>query len=186
MTPIAEATDQPSEGDPGATRTGRPGRPVGFGHVGFQVSDLERSRAYYRDVVGLVEIERLTRDEPYLSQVTGYPDVRLEIALLEEPATGTVLELVEYPRGLGAPIDPATANPGTGHVCFIVDDVDAIHSRALAAGHGSVNPPVTPTAGRWVGGRSVYLLDPDGIRVELVQLGPASSPRADGGGASQG
>jgi lactoylglutathione lyase len=172
MTAIAESTGQPSEPDPEAARRERPGRMIGFGHVGFQVSDIERSRAYYRDVIGLTEIERLTRDEPYLSQVTGYRGVRLEIALLAEPVTGTILELVEYPEGLGRPIDPATANPGTGHVCFIVDDVDAIHARAIAAGHGSVNPPVTPTAGRWVGGRSVYLLDPDGIRVELVQLGP--------------
>jgi lactoylglutathione lyase len=150
----------------------RAGRTVGFGHVGFQVSDLERSRAYYRDVIGLDEVDRLTRDEPYLSQVTGYDGVSLEIALLAERTTGVLLELVEYPAGLGTPVDPATANPGTGHVCFIVDDVDAIHARAVAAGHRSVNPPVTPTAGRWVGGRSVYLLDPDGIRVELVQLGP--------------
>jgi catechol 2,3-dioxygenase-like lactoylglutathione lyase family enzyme len=111
------------------TATNGPGRTVGFGHAGVQVSDLERSRSYYRDIIGLVELERLTRDEPYLSQVTGYDGVRLEIALLVEPATGVILELVEYPAGLGRPIDPATANPGTGHVCFIVDDVDAIHAR---------------------------------------------------------
>jgi uncharacterized protein YciI len=53
--------------------------------------------------------------------------------------------------------------------------VDAIHARALAAGYGAVNPPVTPTAGRWTGGRSVYLKDPDGIRVELVQRGPVAA-----------
>jgi lactoylglutathione lyase len=121
--------------------TGMIGRTVGFGHAGFQVRDLERSRRYYRDIIGLQEIERLTRDEPYLSQA----------------------------------VDPATANPGTGHICFIVDDVDAIHARAVSAGYGSVNPPVTPTAGRWIAGRSVYLLDPDGIRVELVQLGPQAT-----------
>lgn len=150
-------------------------RTIGFGHVGFQVSDLDRSVAYYRDVIGLELVDRLVRDEAYLSQVTGYPDVRLEIALLVERESRVMLELVRYPDGLGSPVDPATANPGTGHVCFIVDDVDAIHARALAAGHGSVNPPVTPTAGMWTGGRSVYLKDPDGIRVELVQRGPGAS-----------
>jgi catechol 2,3-dioxygenase-like lactoylglutathione lyase family enzyme len=157
--------------------TGRnTGQTTGFGHVGFQVSNVERSRAYYRDIIGLIDVERITRDEPYLSAVTGYEGVRLEIALLVERTSGVVLELVEYPAELGRPIDPATANPGTGHVCFIVDDVDAVYERATGAGFGSVNPPVTPTAGRWIGGRSVYLLDPDGIRVELVQLGPAGAP----------
>ncbi len=150
-----------------------PGRPVGFGHVGFQVSHLDRSIRYYRDIIGLELVDRLTRDEPYLGQVTGYAGVVLDIALLVEPTSRTLLELIRYPDGLGSPIDPATANPGTGHLCIVVDDVDAIHARAIAAGYGAVNPPVTPTSGMWTGGRSVYLLDPDGIRVELVQRGPA-------------
>ena len=151
----------------------RSGRTLEFGHVGFHVADLERSAAYYRDVIGLELVDRLTRDEPYLSQVTGYPGVSLEIALLVEADSRVMLELIEYPAGLGRAIDTSTANPGTAHVCFVVDDVDAIYERALAAGHGAVNPPVTPTKGMWVGGRSVYLRDPDGIRVELVQRGPA-------------
>jgi lactoylglutathione lyase len=154
------------------------GRTVAFGHVGVQVSDLERSRTYYRDVIGLTEIEHLVRDEPYLEQVTGYPGVTLAISLLREPSSGTILEVLEYRGVERTPIDPATANPGTGHMCFVVDDVDAVYARALAAGHGAVNPPVTPTAGRWIGGRIVYLLDPDGFRVELVQPGPAAVTQA--------
>lgn len=151
------------------------GRTVAFGHVGLQVSDLDRSIAYYRDVIGLRLLERLLREDAYLKVVTGYPDVTLDIAVLAEPVSGTLLELLQYLGTSGTPIDPQTANPGTGHVCFQVDDVDTIHARARAAGHGAVNDPVTPTAGRWAGGRSVYLMDPDGIRVELVQRGPVSS-----------
>ena len=33
----------------------------------------------------------------------------------------------------------------------------------------SVSPPVTPTIGPNKGGRAVYLIDPDGFRVELIQ-----------------
>lgn len=154
--------------------TTAPGRTVAFGHVGFQVSDLERSRRYYLDVIGLEEVQRMIREEPYLSDVTGYPGARLDISLLQEPNSGVLLELIEYLNVEGTAVDTATANPGTGHVCFEVDDVDAIHARAIAAGHGTVNPPTTPTAGHWIGGRSVYLKDPDGIRVELVQLGPGA------------
>ena len=71
------------------------GRTLAFGHVGFQVRDLDRSMEYYRDVIGLELLDRLIRDEPYLSQVTGYPDVRLDIALLVEPDSRIMLELVE-------------------------------------------------------------------------------------------
>lgn len=151
------------------------GRTIAFGHVGLQVADLDRSVAYYRDVIGLRLLERLTRDDAYLKVVVGYPEVTLDVAVLVEPASGALLELLQYLGTHGTPVDPATANPGTAHVCFQVDDVDAIWERAAAAGYGSVNPPVTPTAGRWAGGRSVYLVDPDGIRVELVQRGPAGT-----------
>jgi len=149
--------------------TARPGRTIGFAHVGVQVTDIERSVAWYRDVIGLEVTDRLVRDEAYLGVVTGYPGVVLAIALLREPTSGVMLELLEYRNAPRRAVDPSTANPGTGHMAFEVDDVDAIHARALAAGHGAVNPPVTPSAGRWVGGRSVYLLDPDGYRVELLR-----------------
>lgn len=155
------------------------GRTVAFGHVGLQVADLDRSVAYYRDVIGLHLLERVRRDDAYLRVVTGYPGVTLDIAVLVEPASGALLELLQYLDVAGTPVDPATANSGTGHVCFQVDDVDAIWARATAAGYGAVNPPVTPTAGRWTGGRSVYLMDPDGIRVELVQRGPAAAPTGE-------
>lgn len=150
------------------------GRTIAFGHVGLQVSDLDRSIAYYRDVIGLRLLERLVREDAYLKVVTGYPEVTLDVAVLVEPASGALLELLRYLGTHGTSVDPQTANPGTSHVCFQVDDVDAIHARALAAGYGAVNDPVTPTAGRWEGGRSVYLKDPDGIRVELVQRGPGT------------
>lgn len=143
--------------------------PIAFGHVGLQVADLERSRAYYRDVIGLVEIERSIRRDAYLQEVTGYPGVKLDIALFLEPQSNVLLELLEYVGVPRAAVDTSTANPGTAHVCFQVSDVDAVYDRALAAGYRSVNRPVTPTSGRWAGGRSVYLLDPDAIRVELVQ-----------------
>lgn len=145
------------------------GQTLAFGHVGLQVSDVAASTRFYRDVIGLVEVENLVRDEAYLGIVTGYPAVQLAVSLLVEPVSGTLLELLEYRGVERKAIDPSTANPGTAHVCFVVDDVDAIHRRAMAAGHNAVNQPVTPTSGRWTGGRSVYLLDPDSIRVELVQ-----------------
>mgnify|MGYP001823483378 CR=1 FL=1 len=147
-------------------------RPVAFGHIGLHVSDMERSISFYRDVIGLDEVERRIRDESYLGTLTGYPGLRLDTCLLVEPSSGLMLELLVLLTSKGEAVEPATANPGTAHICFITDGTDAIYQRALDAGYEAVNEPVTPTAGRWKGGRSVYLLDPDRIRVELVQPGP--------------
>lgn len=149
--------------------TSEPGRPVAFGHVGLHVSDLERSIRFYVDIVGLDEVERRIRDEPYLGTLTGYPGLRMDTCLVVDPASGLMMELIEVLSASGTPAEPGTADPGTAHICFIVDDVDAIYRRAIDAGHTSVHEPVTPTGGRWKGGRSVYLLDPDRIRIEIVR-----------------
>ena len=66
-------------------------------------------------------------------------------------------------------MDTRTANPGTAHIAFFVDDLDTLYAELVARGVGSVSPPVTPTIGPNEGGRAVYLIDPDGIRVELIQ-----------------
>jgi lactoylglutathione lyase len=155
--------------------TPKPGHTVGFVHVGLQVSDLERSRRFYRDIIGLVELERQVRGDPYLGHVTGYRGVELHISMMQEPASGIVVKLLEYRGYTGTAVDTATVNPGTAHVSLQVDDVDIIHARAIAAGHSAVNDPVTPTSGPWLGGRGVYLIDPDGIRIELMQRGPTPS-----------
>ena len=148
-----------------------PGRPVGFGHVGLHVSDIERSIRFYRDVIGLDEVERRIRDEAYLGTLTGYRDLRMDTCLLVDETSGLMLEVLEVLSTTGTPAEPGTADPGTAHICFIVDDVDLIYRRAIDAGYEAVHEPITPTAGRWKGGRSVYLLDPDRIRGEIVQPG---------------
>jgi len=75
------------------------------------------------------------------------------------------------PRGSGekAPVDTRTANPGTAHMAFFTDDCEGLYADLTAKGVRSVSPPVTPTIGPNTGGRAVYMIDPDGIRVEFIQ-----------------
>jgi lactoylglutathione lyase len=68
-----------------------------------------------------------------------------------------------------SPVDTRTANPGTAHVAFYVDDLDALFAELRGRGVKAVSEPVTPTIGPNKGGRAVYMIDPDGIRVELIQ-----------------
>ena len=143
---------------------------VGCEHIGIQVRDLERSIRFYEDHLGLQCVLRGTRSEPYVQRVVGYyPDVTLELAELAIPGTDVRLEIVEYRGVARAPIDPATANPGTVHFSLFVDDIDGMYERLTAAGVEFVSEVQTSTAGPLAGGRVVYMKDPDGIRVELVQ-----------------
>jgi catechol 2,3-dioxygenase-like lactoylglutathione lyase family enzyme len=143
---------------------------VGCEHIGIQVRDLERSIRFYEDHLGFECVLRGTRSEPYVQRVVGYyPDVTLELAELAIPGTEVRLEIVEYRGVAGAPIDPATANPGTVHFSLFVDDIDGMYERLTAEGVEFVSEVQTSTAGPLAGGRVVYMKDPDGIRVELVQ-----------------
>ena len=58
---------------------------AGILHTGLTVSDLDRSIAFYRDLLGLELITQWDSRQPYLRTVVGYPDAELRIALLRLP-----------------------------------------------------------------------------------------------------
>jgi lactoylglutathione lyase len=137
-------------------------------HTGIQVADLERSIAFYRDILGFELIFRWNPQAEYIGVIVGYPDVDLHAAILRPPNSEVFLEILEYRNVDKTPVDTRTANPGTCHIAFFVDDCDALYEELKALGVDSVSAPVTPTIGPNTGGRAVYMIDPDGIRVELI------------------
>lgn len=138
-------------------------------HTGFQVADLERSVAFYRDILGFEIVFAWNPQADYIRELVGYPDADIHAAILRLPGSDVFLELLEYRNVERAPIDTRTANPGTAHIAFFVDDLDVLYADLTARGVRSVSAPVTPTIGPNEGGRAVYMIDPDGIRVELIQ-----------------
>lgn len=162
-----------------ASTDGTGGRLGAMSHAGLHVADLERSLHFYRDVLGLEVAARWTRAEPYIRELVGHPDVRLHAAILRVPESEVFLELLAFDGVAQVATDPSTAPPGTGHVCFYVDDLDGLYARLSALGVPSVSGIVSPDVGPNRGGKAVYLLDPDGFRVELVEteLTLAGEPR---------
>lgn len=143
-------------------------------HTGFTVQDLERSIAFYRDLLGMQLVHQRDTTAPYVSQVTGFAGARLKIALLkvgpEDPHT---LELLQYVSHPGEPTDRATNRPGNGHLALRVDDLQAWYHRLSAAGVKFRSPaPVPLTDGVNAGAYAVYLRDPDGFTIELIQPAP--------------
>ena len=141
----------------------------GVSHFGIQVSDLDRSVRFYGDVLGLELVARWVRDQEYLRELVGYPDVELHVAVFRLPSSDAFLEVLEYRNVERHAVDPAPANPGTAHFCLYVDGLDALYERLLAAGVRFVSPVKSPDVGPNRGGKAVYMLDPDGIRIELLE-----------------
>lgn len=138
-------------------------------HTGIQVADLERSLRFYRDILGFEVTFQWNPQAQYIRTIVGYPDADIHAAILRMPDSDVFLEILEYRNVEKQPVDTRTANPGTAHLAFFTDDCDGLYEELTAKGVDSVNPPVTPTIGPNEGGRAVYMIDPDGIRVEFIQ-----------------
>ena len=145
-------------------------------HAGITVADLDRSVAFYRDVLGLTVLDVFDRTTDDIGEIVGYPGARLRIAMLRAPGDAARLELIQYLAPSGTPTRPETHDPATGHVCFEAKDIHAVHARLVAAGFPARSDgPVEITQGPHRGTLAMYVRDPDGYTVELFQ-----PPRASG------
>ena len=143
-------------------------RILGLDHISVTTGDIERSLAFYRDLLGLSvrSVGELSGDE--VERITGMPGARLLSADLDL-GRGQVLELLEY---VGEADGEALAmdRPGSGHIGLTVDDVDAIHHKLADAGWTVRSEPVElPEPGDWFGARCMTVLDPDGVAVEMIE-----------------
>ena len=138
-------------------------------HTGLTVKNIEKSLNFYQ---GILKMELKFSWNPkaeYLSKVTGYRNADFHIAVLKVPGLDYFIELLEYRNAEHVEIDHRSGNPGIAHIAFKVDNLDDWYNHLLAHGVQSVSEPVTPDSGPNKNGKLVYMIDPDGYRVELIQ-----------------
>ena len=142
-------------------------------HANIIVSDLERSKKFYTEVLGLEVVMQTEIDEEQFARGVGIPGTKVRGAFLQVPGTPTVIEMFEYT----APHKSRTISPewrpsniGIGHLAFEVDDIDKTYSKLQEHGVPFVSTPVKiPESHKDVGGvRFCYFNDPDGILMELI------------------
>lgn len=136
-------------------------------HVGISVSDLERSIAFYRD---LLDMEPMCPIFPFggpqYQKVMGLADAEGRMCVVRG---GTVqLELFEFHAPDPAPQDPnyAVADRGISHFGIEVQDVQSTYERLAGAGV-RFHCPVETFPG---GVKATYGRDPDGNVFELLEM----------------
>ena len=150
---------------------------TGISHTSFTVSDMDRSLAFYRDLLGMTLIMEIERQGAFIEQVVGFPGASLRIVGLKlRSGSDHVLELIEYRVPRGQRIDLRTCNIGSPHLCFVTDDIQSAYEELRSKGGQFKSPPVRIPSGPSAGGFDAYFLDPDGITLELSQPA-ASGPR---------
>jgi lactoylglutathione lyase len=144
-------------------------RVTGAHHTSYAVSDLERSLEFYARLLGCEVLWQREISNRYFCDIVGFPDCEVRAAHLAIPGSEHVIELFEYVSPDGQPINLRPNNPGSSHIAFIVEDLNAAYKELKARGANFRSPPVAIDAGVNKGGYAVYMLDPDGITMELFQ-----------------
>lgn len=155
----------------------QPFRIIAADHTGFTVANIDRSLAFWRDVLGFELSHRAHHTGDLASEVTGVPGAEISIAVLKAP--GHRIELLEYhapPDRKRTDLRPCDI--GSVHVALMVDDLDAVLSTIAASGWSAVGKPQVLKTGPNAGRRIVYVRDPDGATIELMQ--PPSSEKGHG------
>ena len=118
-------------------------RVTGFDHLVLNVEDVERSLAFYCDVLGLepLRVEEWRRGE------VGFPSVRLD--------PSSIIDLVRAPRRQG----------NVDHFCLVVEPI--AFSAVVAGGRVQVEEGPGRRWGARGEATAMYVRDPDGNLVEL-------------------
>ena len=138
-------------------------------HISLTVSDMERSLAFYCDVLGMKEVERHRLEGETISKMCGKPEVIMQVIRLEAPDTpGIELDLQQYIVPEGRVSNAQLGDVAHSHFCFGVPDVWATYHELKSKGVEFISEPVSFDLG-WAIVHVVFFKDPDGFILELVQ-----------------
>ena len=119
-------------------------------HTRYRVSDLDKTVAFYKDVLGLEEIHR--SKSPRGSELVFFkaPDSEEEIEICKFDGSG--------PVNVGSDIT---------HLAFEVDDLEAFARHSASKGY-----PLSDGPTKTGGGSVIAFVDaPEGYEIELIQHG---------------
>jgi lactoylglutathione lyase len=117
-------------------------------HTRYRVADLEKTIAFYRDVIGLEEVDRKT--SPRGSK----------LVFLKAPQSEELIEICEFPAS-----GPVVIGPDLTHLAFEVEDLNAFAQHSAAKGYPLSDGPTTTSTGSVI----AFVDAPEGYEVELIQ-----------------
>jgi lactoylglutathione lyase len=127
-------------------------KPMRILHTMLRVGGLDRSIAFYRDVLGMQLISR-----------KDYPEGKFTLAFL---GYGTNPDHAEIELTHNWGVDTYEIGTAYGHIALGVDDIHGTCDRIRAAGGKITREPGPMKHGTTV---IAFVVDPDGYKVELIE-----------------
>ena len=122
-------------------------------HTMVRVRDIEESKRFYCDLLGLKEVRRTENEAGRYTLVflapEGQEEAQVELTWNWDP-------------------EDYTGGRNFGHLAYEAEDIYAMCER-LQAGGVTINRPPRD-------GRMAFVRSPDGISIELLQMGEAKAP----------
>ena len=142
-------------------------------HIGVTVSDMDRSIAFYRDVLGLKFEGELLMEGRETELLFARPGCRARVAYLNGSGelAAPPIELIQF---LDRPADKfpaALERTSISEICFRTPDIDRLYAHLQQKGVPCLSPPQAFdfTASGFGKSRAIYFRDPDGIVLEAMQ-----------------
>jgi glyoxylase I family protein len=141
-----------------------------FSHFGICVSNLDRSLRFYCDALGFEKGMSHSIDRAF-APLMDLVDVAVTSQFIQKGSTTIELLGFDDPAPVGSGKRRPLNQLGLTHLSFRVGDVEATAAKVVELGGSVVDTSRTTIE---MGGgplEFVYCTDPDGVRIELMDLG---------------
>lgn len=138
-----------------------------FDHTGFITPDIEGSVRFWQDVLGFEAQPIGERRQEWIGRFMGVEHARVRLVHLF--GHGTHIEFIEFETPKDCPANARASQGNVAHVCLMTSDVDALRARILAGGGREQGQMVAITEGVAKGRRGLYMMDPHGVLIEIVE-----------------
>jgi len=140
-----------------------------FSHFGICVSDLERSLRFYCEALGFEKAESHQIGSDF-ARLMEFPDVEVTSQFIRKGSTAIELLAFVEPAPFGDGVRRAVNQLGLTHLSFRVHDVEVVAAKVVECGGAVVESSRTSLDLDGFPLEFVYCTDPDGVRVELMDL----------------
>jgi len=138
----------------------------GIRHIGIVVSDLERALHFYRDLLGFKESRIMDESGDFIEKITGMNGIDVTTVKLSAD-DGNLIELLHFKSPAAVKDDGNVFNRiGCTHAAFSTGDIEKDYTRLKKEGVQFICEPQLSSDKK---AKVVFLKDPDGTMLELVQ-----------------